>query len=256
MLLVPLDFETTSKHPATTRGVQLAAIAIDLDTGACDTIIDTITNPGVDIHHEAAEIHGITTEMCQGKVRDHIAATILYDWLAERKDQVILATHNGTTFDLPILWRLAAEGDHRARPPLHLPHIDTLVAGTRFLPDQPSFKLVELVKNLGLGSGDGAHDAFEDLLMVFDLVQFYVSRSGMSHIDMAKWCSVGRVLSKCHFGKNRGKPWGTEPGCVPKSFVRRWITELWTDATPDMIATMRHHYGLTFDFIKRERASR
>lgn len=245
-----------------------------------EVVFDEIINPGVDIHHEAALIHGITPEMCEGKLPDHLATKVVYDWIVRQEETVALATHNGTGFDLPIFFRLAAEGDRLGRPPLRLPHIDTLTCAVRCMPNAPNHKLSftpedeeqlketmgarykpkgpGLIQQLGLGTGEGAHDARADTRMVMALVDHFafglqgkIDCAGNVYEALANWCATPHVLTHCHFGKHSGKPWGTEKGCVPSYYVREWILDKWEDATPDMIATMKYHYGRTFSYIKR-----
>lgn len=251
--------------------MQLAALEVDLDLDPRNekVVMNEITDPGVDIHHEAALIHGITPEMVKGKRQDHLASKDLYDYIQSLNGNVILCTHNGTTFDLPILNRLAGEGDPYARPPLQVPHIDTLVCATRLWPKAPNHKLSlptpeeqakhggpGLVQQLKLGTGEGAHDALADIRMVTSIV-FYVlnnlklpeqkSSQFLEPMELARWCATPRILQIAHFGKHKGMPWGKGPGCVPAGYVR-FITENWDDASPDMRATIKHHYGR--DFVK------
>lgn len=273
ILLVPFDYETTSNKPQSTRGVQLAAMAMELPlyrswehTPEPVLMMNEITDPEVDIHHEAAEVHGITPEMVAGKRADHVVSKELYDFLEANQHRVILASHNGTTFDAPILWRLADMESERPRPPLVLPHIDCLILATRIFPHAPNHKLsvtqaeyeknpeklkgVGLIQHLKLGTGEGAHDALEDIRMVWSLISFIqknLKEGTWSLLDLAQWCASPRVLKICHFGKHKGKPWGKGPGCVPAGYVK-FICGLFEDATPDMIATVQHHYGMSFDF--------
>ena len=271
--LIGLDYETTSAEPKSTRGVQLAAVSVkiedDGEIGEAVTLINEITDPGVQIHHEAALIHGYTDEMVKGKRRDYVVTAELYDYLAERQGNVIICTHNGTTFDLPIMWRLAAEaGD---RPPLLLPHIDTLVAAVRLYPNAPNHRLSvtdpEMVKKIGpgltqwmgLSAGEGAHDAENDIHMVLDLVgRFWDDLVSAGTIDnclfkFAEWCNTPHLLETCHLGKFKGLPWGRGKGCVPIWYVK-WMCESWDSATADILATIEHHYEMQFDYVRRAAA--
>lgn len=280
MKLLTFDYETTSNQPQSTRGVQIAAICVDLPDDKADLLLldhtpllNEITNPEVDIHHEAAQIHGISNEVARApdKRVDHIASKELYDFIYEHRDEIILNTHNGTTFDAPILWRLAAMNSDRPRPKLDLPHIDTLVMATRCWPNAPNHKLsltqeeadakskkegkpvgVGLIQWLGLGSGEGAHDALEDIRMVLTLtdhVRKKLRDGELSFQEIAQWCATPRVLKVCHFGKHKGKEWGKGPGCVPAGYVA-FICDKFEDTTPDMIATIQHHYGMRFKRIR------
>ncbi len=280
MKLLTFDYETTSNKPQSTRGVQVAAVCVDLPDGKCkiadgahNVLLNEITDPQVDIHHEAAEIHGITPEMVQGKRPDYIASQDLYDFLEAHQDEIILNSHNGTTFDVPILWRLANLNSNRERPPILLPHIDSLVLATRLFPDAPNHKLSVsefdifkareegktlspgLIQYLKLGKGEGAHDALTDIRMVQAITCFIRQRfrgGEFSFADLAAWCAVPRILKICHFGKHKGKPWGKGPGCVPTGYVY-FICDKFEDTTPDMIATIKHHYGMTFKYTWRKK---
>ncbi len=282
ILLVPFDYETTSNKPQSTRGVQLAAVALELpqyrswealSPDAVKMRVNEITDPQVDIHHEAQEVHGITPEMVVGKRADYEVSQELYDFLAENLDRVILATHNGTTFDTTILWRLAGMNSSKPRPPLVIPHIDSLILATRLFPHAPNHKLsvteeeyranpdklkgVGLIQHLKLGSGEGAHDALEDIRMVVKLVlhvQRHFREGSMSLHELAAWCKEPRILKIAHFGKHKGKPWGKGPGCVPIGYVK-FICGIFEDATPDMIATVQHHYGVSFDYLTKSKQS-
>lgn len=280
MKLLTFDYETTSNKPQSTRGVQLAAVSVDLPDGKMRiehgehvVLLNEITDPQVDIHHEAAEIHGITPEMVQGMRPDYIASQDLYDYIEAHQNEIILNSHNGTTFDVPILGRLAQMNSDRPRPPIPLPHIDSLVLATRLFPDAPNHKLsvtpsdIEqaatqgktlapgLTQYLKLGTGEGAHDALNDIRMVQAITCFVRQRfrnGEFSFADLAAWCAVPRILKICHFGKWKGKPWGKGPGCVPAGYVH-FICDKFEDTTPDMIATIKHHYGMTFKYTWRKR---
>lgn len=297
--LLIFDYETTSNKPESTRGVQLAAVSypivdgnIDFDHGT--VVLNTLCNPGVDIHHEAAEIHGITTEMVQGFPADTHFSAQLYDYIAERhaKREIILGFQNGCTFDLPILMRLAkmhSDGKVREFIP-SIPYIDTLIAATRTLPHAKSHRLSlptpeeqakhggpGLVQLFGLDSGEGAHDAAVDCKLVMLLIREFMAQlmpnirnelqklrdEGKLVLEdhefandtylFALWCARPRILTVCHFGKNKGKLWGKPPEGASKEERAKyvngsiiwWICENF-DPTPDLAATIRHFYGRKF----------
>lgn len=250
MILLPFDTETTSNVPATTRVVQVAAVAVSVDDPLVVTpVINTLCNPGVDISDGAREVHGITNEMVADAPSDEEAILELAKYIDERRGEIILCGHNCTTFDIPILERISGMSFK------DVPVIDSLVGVIRVFPDAPSHKLGEIVQHLGLDTGDKAHDAMADLLMVLKIVNHLSDGLQMSWSQMAEWCATPRILKRCHFGKHKGALWGKGPGCVPVGYVR-FICERFEDVLPDMIVTIRHHYGMGFKYIReRERAA-
>lgn len=297
--LLIFDYETTSNKPESTRGVQLAAVSypivdgnIDFDNGT--VVMNTLCNPGVDIHHEAAEIHGITTEMVKDMPPDTHFSAQLYDYIAERhaKNEIILGFQNGCTFDLPILMRLAAaHSDGKVRKFIQkIPYIDTLIAATRTLPNAASHRLSlptpeeqakyggpGLVQLFGLDSGEGAHDAAVDCRLVMLLIrEFMAQLMGSIRAEFqrlreeeklvlsdeafandtylfALWCGRPRILTVCYFGKYKGRLWGKAPPKASKEEKARYVHGGYIyyiceefDPTPDLVATIRHHYGRKF----------
>lgn len=241
MTVVIYDFETTSNRPDTTRVVQTAWINVNTLTGEIREQFNILSNPEVDIHHEAQEIHGISNEMVKGQPIDREIIARLASYLDASDPSLIMAGHNSTTFDLPILERMSG-ATFRDRP-----SIDTLVLAQRTWLDAPNHKLSDLVKWLGIDDGEGAHDALADIKMVWKLIQKLCEVHGKTVQELAEWNSVPHVQKICGIGKNKGKPWGRETGCVPWFFVN-WMVTNWDSASPDMQATILHHYGKRFKF--------
>ena len=249
--IIVFDWETTSAEPDTARGVQFAALSKfegPLYNDYCD--------PEVDIHHEASEVHGITPEMVKGKPRDfEFAADFL--WFLNERGWPITAGHNSITFDIPITNRLAkmAGSPHKLRSL----HLDTRLLASRVWPQAPSYRLsatedeakkngeIGLTQWLGLGSGEGAHDALADCQMVLALIDKISETTSMSVPELAEWMTKPFIHEVCNFGKHRGKKWGRGPGCVPYHYVK-WCTENWKDASLDQQATILFHYNLHFRF--------
>lgn len=202
-----------------------------------------LSNPGVDIHHEAEKVHGISNEMVQNEPTDEVVVSELGTYIAKAKEEsdIILAGHNSITFDLPILERMT-QTDY-----WDIPHIDTLILSQRTFTDAPNHKLSDLIVHLGLGDGSGAHDALEDIRMVLKLVGLLSEKHGKTVEELAEWTRVPCVQQVCGIGKNKGKRWGTEKGCVPWFFVN-WMVDNWDNASLDMQATILHHYGKRFKF--------
>lgn len=251
--IVVFDWETTSADPATARGVQFAAY--HSGEGAW---YDCLTNPEVSIHHGAQAIHGISDEMVKDAPKDWGIA-FEFSLLVAGSDGIITAGHNSTTFDIPITNRLAKMGGPAVPPPLGQPHIDSMLLAQRVWPTAPSYRLsateaeakkpgeIGLIQWLGLGTGEGAHDALADCKMVLQVIEAASLKTGKSHQELAEWMAKPFVHSHALVGKHKGKPWGKGPGCVPL-FYAKWCCENWTDASIDMQATILYHYGLSFKF--------
>lgn len=232
--ILGFDFETTSNKPETTRVVQVAAKMNG------EVIFNQLCNPQVDITDGAREVHGISNEMVANAELDTDAVKRLAEFILERKGTIILAGHNCTTFDVPILWRLAGIED-----PPKLPVIDTLTCAIRTLPHAPDHKLGTLTQFLKLGDAANAHDALADIEMVFMLIDKFRSDLGYTVPEMLTWLSTPRVLQVCHFGKHKGKPWGGVKGSggVPY-FYAKFIADNFDSVHPDVEATLRYHYGI------------
>lgn len=232
--LLIFDFETTSNKPESTRVVQQAAMHNDV------VVFNELCNPGLQISDGACEVHGITDEMVRDKPSDTERVTALAQYILERKDEIIIAGHNVTTFDIPIMWRIAGVID-----PPKIPVIDTLTCAIRTLPYADSHKLGDLFVALGLGSAENAHDALGDIEMVKKLIFAFMSALGYDLEALVKWLATPRVLKTCHFGKHKGKPWGKGPGCVPSGYAM-FMAKNFEDPHPDVELTILHHYGYRF----------
>lgn len=249
--LVTFDYETTSKESDTTRGVQFAATGVAEGSGVEDVLFNEITDPEVGINHEAAAIHGITPEMVAGKRLDIVVAkefAFCLDKLSQSYD-VILAGHNSWGFDLPIAERLSGKSLRQ------FGHIDTLIGAARLFPDAPNHRLSvtdpDLVKKyngpgltqtLGLGTGEGAHDALTDVRMVRALVDYYGQGLDRGYRQLADWTAEPRVLTTVHFGKHKGKHWRD----VPRFYLANFICPKFTNPTPDLQATVWHWHKMRF----------
>lgn len=235
-MIVIQDWETTDKVPSLARGVQFAALAL---TDEGEFIIgDQLCNPGEPIHPGASEVHGITDEMVLDAEPDSEVAHEYRDFLAGVPG-VITAGHNSLTFDNPITDRLSEGNPH---PPVSsYPHIDTMILAQRVYPNAPNHKLSDLVKWLELGDGEGAHDALADVRMVGVLIQHFSEKTGKTPFQLAEWIREPFVYETCHFGKHKGKDWKSVP-----IFYVKWMTQNWTDPSPDLRATIKHHFNLEF----------
>jgi DNA polymerase III epsilon subunit-like protein len=263
-MILCFDTETTSEKPHSCRVVQVAAIGVTNDpaTGALElqTIMDEITDPGLESSDAATAIHGIGPEHWAGKRRDSEAIAELYAWMsanylsADGTSQFTVAGHNVRWFDLPILWRIAEQ-----EPLFGLPVIDTMICAQRIYPLAPSHRLttnpkepdkVGLIEWLQLGQVEGAHTAAGDALMVHRLVEHFCGGLQKTPLELATWCNEARILKYCPFGKHKGKPWGKGPGCVPIGYAR-FIADNF-DPSPDLEVTIRHNYGFRFKKVTRQ----
>ena len=243
-LLFIWDLETTSAEPSTARVVQLAGVTYT-PSGTEGTIaFNQLCKPPVDISDGAAAVHGIKQEQLEKEELDHLAMNRLGDFIEHHSDRVIMAGHNLATFDKPILENITGRK-------FSVPVIDTLVCAIRTLPDVKSRKLSELVVELGLDSGEGAHDALADVNMVKKLVDFFCTGLSMDWEQLAEWCGQPRILGVMPFGKFKGKKFGRAPtASVSKEYVPwfyiRFMLDNFTNPSIDLVATLRHHYQAEF----------
>lgn len=251
--LMVFDFETTGDNPRSARAVQMAALLVSAQGEV--TEYETLCDPGIPIGREAQAVHGISAEQVAGAPRDDEVVQAFMAPLLESGAPLVLAGHFSRFYDEPILRRLAE--------PLVIPpvlHVDTYVLASRIWPSAPTHKLsrseaeaaeagergkIGLTQWLGLGDGAGAHDALEDVRMVKVLLDHIADMYDTTIPELAQYCDTPVVLKTCHFGKHKGKPWGRGPGCVPMGYCMSMLNWM-EDPSPDMRATLSHHYGLTF----------
>lgn len=254
------DLETTSEKPESCRVCQIAAVMFDADDPAApapDVWLDEICDPGLEASDGATAIHGIGPEQWAGKRPDIEALSEMYQKLNDglRVDgmpQFVVAGHNVRWFDLAILYRITES------PEIYgLPIIDTMVAAQRLYPLAPSHRLTTnpaqpektgLINWLwGDGAVSGAHTAVGDAAMVYRLVRHFMDGLGKSAQELADWCAEARIVKYCTFGKFKGKLWGNVAG--NKDYVpygqAKWVAMNFSP-NPDLEATLKRHYGLTF----------
>lgn len=248
MKILGFDFETTSPKPETADVVQMGAMLVNED-GSTEVIFNQLCKPEVDITDGAAEIHGITKEMVADAEPSRIAVKRLHEYVMDNKDDMILLGHNIVTFDIPILERFGG-----AR--IGVKWIDTLVSAIRVFPEAESHKLGDLAQWLQIGGHENAHDAMADIGMVAGIAQHLRQGLMKSWPELSEWCMSPRILKRCHFGKHKGKLWGRPPlGANPKlyvpgGYVRTVICDKF-DPTPDLEATIRYHYRMSFKKRRR-----
>lgn len=236
------DLETTSAEPATARVVQLAAVLYTSNT--TQTLFNCYCKPPVDISDGAAAVHGISAADVINAESDHSTLSQLADFIEANQARLIMAGHNLMTFDKVILETITGRN-------FKVPVIDTLVCATRTLPLQPSHKLSNLVKSLNLDSGEGAHDALADVMMVKKLIDYFSSGLMRGWEDLADWCAEPRILTIMPFGKFKGKKFGKAgPGENSKDYVPWFYIDFmrndFTNPSHDLVATLDHYYGVKF----------
>lgn len=231
--VVVFDWETTDKDPGVARGAQFAAIQI-MPEGE-HVLANQLCNPGGPIDPGATRVHGITDDMVADAEPDTDVASQFVSYV-RNVPNVITAGQNTLSFDIPITNRLSGTEVLDL-----IPHIDTMVLAQRTYPRAPDHKLSTLVQWLELGDAEGAHDALVDVRMVGTLIEHFQVKLDMTPMQLAQWTRTPYVHEYCHFGKHKGKPWKDVP-----LFYVKWCTENWTDATPDMRATIKYHFNLEF----------
>lgn len=242
-LLVGFDTETTGPDPDTARIVQIGVVT-QTCAGAItyppQTALNVLCDPGGPIPPGASAVHGITDEQVRGQPSDETCAWAFFDQMRAYDrdyDAVVLAGHNSTTYDTPLLERIAGHPRLLTR----FPQIDTLTLATRAHPEAPDHKLGTLYKHLLNRDVVAAHDAVGDILMVLELVDYFSRGYGLCWIDLAEFCATPQVLETVHFGKHAGKRWSD----VPYNYVK-FIANNFARPSPDLVATVRHHFGLEF----------
>jgi DNA polymerase-3 subunit epsilon/DNA polymerase-3 subunit alpha (Gram-positive type) len=152
-----IDLETTSKVPATTEVVEIAAVRV-----RDGTVVDqysALVKPKGPIPPDASATHGIYD-------RDVSAApAIAHVWPAFRAfcGEDVIVAHNGHHFDFPILARTAKE----LGGSFDLSLFDTLPLARDLFPT--SRRLGDLARQLGIDTGQ-SHRALDDTIALAKLL--------------------------------------------------------------------------------------
>lgn len=170
-MILFFDTETTGFLNTQPHIVQLAALLCEPD-GTERASLNLIINNGVDVPEEAANVHGLTREMCEKFGTDPASALDVFIELVKRAE--IVAAHN-MEFDLGVV-RLNMDRhgleDHfdgrrtfctmrAATPILNLPPTDRMLAAGRNHAKTPN--LGECIRHFFDEELEGAHDAMVDV---------------------------------------------------------------------------------------------
>jgi DNA polymerase III subunit epsilon len=139
-LIVGLDLESTGTNVETDRIVEVAVVAMELESGDIRLSFERRINPGIHIPANVVEIHGITdADVIRAPAFGAVAGGLI--GLLGRADLVVW--HNGDFFDGPLLLHEI----HRAgmTAPLRFPPtFDTMLQGRGCTPDGKAPTLGEL----------------------------------------------------------------------------------------------------------------
>ncbi|MCG3153260.1 MAG: ATP-dependent DNA helicase Rep [bacterium] len=161
---VYIDLETTGKEPYRCHLLEVAALRVDLATGAVRDRYQTFVQPPGTIPSKVQEITGITEAM----VAEAPQAGRVLPQVLEFIGTLPLIGHNLEGFDLPILRRYA---QHLAQVELTNLPVDTLRWARELLPRQ-SHSQEALCQRFGLAPPEGGqhHRAMVDVELLHQLV--------------------------------------------------------------------------------------
>lgn len=263
------DTETTGPEPSEARVVQFAGrlITDDFSSGKVTREeIYCLCNPGVPINPEAEKIHGISQEMASKAEPDYeviLKVTEKLKSLISNGDRVVLAGQNSIGFDSIILDRIYREQTgEESSIWTTLPHIDTYIGFVRLFPDLANHQLSTIAQAFNHFTEEeiqaGAHDALFDITMVEAILETMVIEYVRSvpecllgdYLEIAEWIATPKIWTKIPFGKHKGKKFGrgsfAERQSYVPSFYIDFIVNKFTNPLPDLVATIRHHYGKEF----------
>lgn len=199
--LITYDYETTGADSSKDLPVQTAAV-MSIDNGPHLPIVHALSNPGIKIHKEATEVHGILQHMIRGYPHPAIIVSMLatyVDSLSDADYTVIIAGHNHIRFDNKISVRLGWECINK------YPQIDTFILARRYRPMADNHKLSDTYETAFGDSLEGAHDAMADVLGVARLVDYYCEVLKMDTLELANFCDIPQRMWVIPFGKHKGK---------------------------------------------------
>ena len=148
--IVVLDFETTGLSTVHDRIIEVGAVKL-VDGQIVDEL-SFLCDPGVPLKPKITEITGISDLMLQGKESPAEGVTKLLEFIGD----AAVAAHNAS-FDIGML---NAECE-RMGISFHAPVLDTLTFARRLYPNQKSYRLGALCRQLGV-SLKNAHRAVHD----------------------------------------------------------------------------------------------
>lgn len=246
-LLVAFDTETSGLSTAIEHVVQMSCVA--LTPGEPDSVVtfDALAKPPKAIEPGAAKTHGITDEQVANCPS---SAEVVAEWWAallehaQDYDEVVMAGHNVTRYDIPLLRKYFDD----AWPPF--PVIDTLVMARRLFPTATNHKLSYLVgehHRLDAGLASKAHDGLADCYMVVRLLEFYRQTRELKQMieswdlpemqAIAAWTTRPSHLHLVPFGKNKGRPFSQLTRSELSWFIRQ------PNMDPDVVLSARKVLG-------------
>lgn len=211
-----IDFETTGMPPeAAVCEVAWVDLAAD---GAISAITSEIVNPGRAIAVEAMAVHHIREADVIGK-RSPDAA-----FLDLSNGADVFCAHNAA-FE-----RQFFTGGGK-------PWICTYKGALRVWPDAPSHSNQVLRYWLGLELDEALamppHRAGPDTYVTAHILNKLMAAASVE--QLIGWTEQPALLTKCRFGKHRGKPWSE----VPADYLQWMLRQ--TDMDADALFTARHH---------------
>eukprot|EP00208_Stichococcus_sp_RCC1054_P005882 CAMPEP_0206144260 /NCGR_PEP_ID=MMETSP1473-20131121/23539_1 /ASSEMBLY_ACC=CAM_ASM_001109 /TAXON_ID=1461547 /ORGANISM="Stichococcus sp, Strain RCC1054" /LENGTH=1449 /DNA_ID=CAMNT_0053540031 /DNA_START=323 /DNA_END=4672 /DNA_ORIENTATION=- len=159
------DLETTGQGTKLDGSNRILQIAVASREDGTLLSSDVLLEPGLKVSDDAANLHGITTEMAQSRGKPFREVWGEFVDVVERHSQgrtPVLVAHNGFLFDNPLV--LLACWRDGVRVPDHWLTVDSLFVAKQ-LPREavgPSLRLQDLNVHFGLPAATAAHQAWED----------------------------------------------------------------------------------------------
>lgn len=150
-IYIAIDLETTGLDPYTDGIVELGAVKFIEDGSIIDTF-ESLADPGIPISLNAGKLHGIKQHDLKGKPSPKEVWIYFLDWASN--DHLAFVAHNAG-FEIGFLRSLYR--DTFKMPEFQF--VDTLTLSRRRLPNLISYRLVDLVPDLGCNSHRALADA-------------------------------------------------------------------------------------------------
>lgn len=227
--LLVLDTETTGTDLKTTSIVQLAVVRYSHDAQHL-CLLNSYCVPQHQMEEGALKIHGIVPETYQWAPHETYLLWQLHLMLLALggPERVILVSHNGARFDIPLIDTLY--------PPIELAsyrHIDTYTSEMRMDPGG-AHKLGLAYAKLSGQPEINAHDAGADCIMTAEILRLQSQANPDMSPDLwVQWQDQPMVLSLWPWGKYKGTPLAE----VPVDYIK-WCQKRFTEVHADVTATM------------------
>jgi len=235
-IVFTLDTETTGLDTNVAEPVQIACTAfmfVDSERISQSKIVfNSLCNPSVEIEEGAEDIHGISKDDVSMSPEPAVVAETV-DLLigqAETIGEVVIATYNGSAFDLPLVQRFCPKI-------VTYPHVDVFSLVMREMPDKFG-KLTEVYERYLGKRGLNAHDAAADCLMTSAILRKYCEEKKVDPISVSEDLREPKAYKIFPFGKHAGKPIKQ----VPRSYVR-WCLKNFDKISPDLKMTFETVLG-------------